>query len=308
MSNNNILIWDVDQQKVVLTLTGHTSTVAFVKMLSDGQTLVSTSYDFTIKLWNIYNNGTLKQTLTGHTGIVYSAEQLKNGYLISASADGTMKVWNLVNYNLMQTITSAHAGYNVFELKLLGNGNFASSGGENNIRIWSTAMFPYTFLAIMSGHTNTIWDLELLNDGFTLASASNDKTVKLWNTNTATLLSSFNPFNIKVYYVKQVSISPIVLACVGNTNQLVYYNTQTNTKIQTDILSISSVNSLVVFNSTLMFAGGGGTNQMQICFLNNYANLGSSYLLAAGSQVYWLEKLSMIFFNYVNRGLKIISF
>lgn len=43
----------------------------------------------------------------------------------------------------------------------------------------------------------------------------------------------------------------------------------------------------------MMFAGGSGANQIQICFLNNYANLGSSYSLAAGSPtVYWLEKLS----------------
>lgn len=308
MSNNNTIIWDVDQQKVILTLTGHTNRVEFVKMLSDAQTLVSTSDDWTIKLWNVYN-GTLKKTLTGHNGSVYCAEQLKNGYLVSASADGTIKVWNLTNYSVVQTISNAHNSGNVVTgLRLLANGNLASSGSDYNIRIWNTTALPYTQLSILSGHTNIIWDLELLSNGG-LASASLDQTVKIWNTTSGQLITSFNPLNSPLYYAQQVSSNPIILACVGITNKLVYYNTKTNTNIQTNTLSFNTTVALLVYNSTIMFAGGSGATQMQICYLNNYTILGSSYVLAAGNPtVLWLEKLSMRIAYYKKYILTIFKY
>lgn len=158
------------------------------------------------------------------------------------SCDWAIKVWNLANYKCLQTIPNP---YIVYALKLLNNGNFASSAGDNNIRIWSTALFLDTQLSILSGHTNAIISIELLSDG-TLASASYDNTVKIWDTNSGTLISSFNPFKNQVYFVKQVSLSPIILACVGYTNKLVYYNIQTNTTVQNATLNIYPAYSLVV--------------------------------------------------------------
>ncbi|MCU0516729.1 MAG: protein kinase [Oscillatoria sp. Prado101] len=53
------------------TFTGHTDWVDSVAISPDGKTLVSGSYDKTIKIWNL-GTGKLQKTLTGHTDGVFS--------------------------------------------------------------------------------------------------------------------------------------------------------------------------------------------------------------------------------------------
>ncbi len=73
----------------------------------DGKLLASASSDSTIKLWDA--NGKLLQTLTGHSGIIYSVSFSPNGELLaSGSDDNTIKLWN-TNGKLLQTLTG-HTG------------------------------------------------------------------------------------------------------------------------------------------------------------------------------------------------------
>lgn len=54
--------------------------------------IVSGSWDNTIKISAI-TTGQLLQTLTGHTGVVYSLVPLDNGQIVSGSIDGSIKIW-----------------------------------------------------------------------------------------------------------------------------------------------------------------------------------------------------------------------
>jgi WD40 repeat protein len=55
--------------------------------------IVSGSVDITIKIWNP-NDGTLKQTLNGHTNWVNALATLPNGDIVSGSSDKTIKIWS----------------------------------------------------------------------------------------------------------------------------------------------------------------------------------------------------------------------
>ena len=78
-------------------ITGHKHSVLSVAWSPNGTTLASGSGDQTIKLWEA--DGTLLQTLTGHTGsnhAVWSVAWSPNGTtLASGSQDHTITLWEV---------------------------------------------------------------------------------------------------------------------------------------------------------------------------------------------------------------------
>ena len=80
------------------TLQGHTSAVTSVSYSPDGQTLVSGSWDGTIRLWDVVS-GQEKATLQGHTNWVWSVSYSPDGQtLASGSEDGTILLWDMAPY------------------------------------------------------------------------------------------------------------------------------------------------------------------------------------------------------------------
>ena len=95
------MTFPVERLRLLHTLTGHSDSVLSVAVSPDGQTLVSGSYDKTIKIWNL-NTGEEVRTLTGHRTSVW--RQIDEGdvvispdgqTLVSGNDDKTIKVWGV---------------------------------------------------------------------------------------------------------------------------------------------------------------------------------------------------------------------
>jgi WD40 repeat protein len=80
----------------VAVLSGHTGSVSSVTFSSDGTSLVSGSYDNTVKLWDVQTGGVIK-TFHGHTRYVYSVSISFNYTTIaSGSEDRTVRLWDIL--------------------------------------------------------------------------------------------------------------------------------------------------------------------------------------------------------------------
>ena len=95
-----IWIYDAQTGEELNLITGHTGWVHSVAFNHDGTTIVSGSWDRTIRLWNA-KTGKHIRTLSEHTDSVHSVSFSPDGNTIaSASFDGTVLLWDFTSDNV----------------------------------------------------------------------------------------------------------------------------------------------------------------------------------------------------------------
>ena len=219
-ADSSIKIWDISTYQCLHTLEGDTSYVLSVVFSPDSKTLVSASYK-EVKLWNTSTWECLRR-LKGHEGCVNSLAFAPDGNtLASASEDRTLRIWNAAKGTCLYTMI----GHNdaVYSVVFSPDGKtLASSGKDNAVKIWDTT--HGTCLHTLQGHEDIVSSVAfaqdgpgsdllipgyckkygdklsipnvianlistyVLHQGRTLASASADKSLKIWDTNTGQCL------------------------------------------------------------------------------------------------------------------------
>ncbi|XZE55278.1 hypothetical protein SH139x_001280 [Planctomycetaceae bacterium SH139] len=131
----------------------------------------------------------LIRQLSGHQNAISSvAFNPKGTRLLSTSQDGRAIVWEVDNWHLQRTMLNPEVQDSGTRLRF-SDGRFspdgelvavASSGGKVYIHDTETG----NLVTVLSGHANQVKSLAFTPDGLTLASGSDDGTLRLWNTAT----------------------------------------------------------------------------------------------------------------------------
>ncbi|PUU77598.1 hypothetical protein B9Z19DRAFT_1128134 [Tuber borchii] len=173
-NDNDLFLNPNNNPYFIRTLSGHQHSVRAIS--AHGDTLVSGSYDYSVKVWKI-STGETVHTLRGHVQKVYSVVlDHKRNRCISGSMDNLVKVWSLETGSVIYTL-EGHT--QLVGLLDLSHDRLVSAAADSTLRIWDpeTGNCKHT----LSAHTGAITCFQ--HDGHKVISGS-DRTLKMWNVQT----------------------------------------------------------------------------------------------------------------------------
>jgi len=187
-----------DKPREIRRFEGHDKGVIGVSYAPDGRHALSTSYDMTVRLWDV-GSGKEIQRFVGHTAWPYRAVLAPNGRVVlSGGDDRVLRIWDA------QTGKELHTGeghtLGIISIAVSPDGGRAlTCSWDFTVRLWKVDTGEQ--LRVLEGHTAMVGSVAFSPDGKRALSGSADKTVRLWDLETGKELRSLEGHTEHVFSV-----------------------------------------------------------------------------------------------------------
>ncbi|CAN7979790.1 unnamed protein product, partial [Ixodes pacificus] len=166
-------------------LRGHSDiVVALDTFASDPTLLVTVSKDNTLKLWRVHEDDHVECLFTGkgHTQAIASVacSRLTSSFVVTGSQDTTLKLWEVPERPRLVTVVNPHAGA------------------------------PLTSKLTVAAHEKDVNSVSVSPNDQLIASASQDKTAKLWSAADLSLLGTFRGHRRGIWCVQFSPVDQVV--------------------------------------------------------------------------------------------------
>lgn len=175
-----LLVYEWQSESYVLKQQGHFDSMNSLAYSPDGSRVVTASEEGKIKVWDVVS-GFCLVTLEGHTSSVTQVQFAKRGQvLFSSSLDGTVRAWDLIRYRNFRVFTGAERiQFSCLAVDPSGEVVCAGSVDSFDIHVWSVQTGQ--LVDQLAGHEGPVSCLSFSQETGMLASASWDKTIRIWS-------------------------------------------------------------------------------------------------------------------------------
>ncbi|KAI9710601.1 MAG: cross-pathway control WD-repeat protein cpc2 [Chrysothrix sp. TS-e1954] len=186
--DKTLVIWNLTRDETNYgypkrSLHGHSHIVSDCVISSDGAYALSSSWDKTLRLWEL-STGQTTRRFVGHTNDVLSVSfSADNRQIVSGSRDRSIKLWNTLG-DCKYTITDKGHTEWVSCVRFSPNPQnpvIVSAGWDKFVKVWELASCRIQTDHI--GHTGYINTVTISPDGSLCASGGKDGTTMLWDLN-----------------------------------------------------------------------------------------------------------------------------
>lgn len=202
--NRNIVVLSVQEGGIVHELRGHSEAVSGLWFTPDDRSIVSASWDRTVRFWGIHPSTTtgIVSTLKGHEDHLLATAFSPDGAIVaSAGRDDIVRLWD-PDLGTSLGFLRGHSD-DVYGLAFSPDGNLlASASSDRSVRIWDTR----TGKQLQSlEHSGSVWGVVFSPDGRRLATGGGDTLIRIWDTVNFDLIGTFSGHTARV---NQLAISP----------------------------------------------------------------------------------------------------
>ncbi|XP_077290475.1 notchless protein homolog 1 isoform X2 [Arctopsyche grandis] len=226
--DNDVRIWDTILCQTVLTLAGHTKSVSVVKWGGSG-VIYTASQDRQIRVWRD-NDGVLCRILEGHAHWVNTLALSTDFVLRTGPFHPVMDSHKQQTADKNELQKMAQERYDSVRSK--GVERLVSGSDDFTLFLWlpETDKKP---LARMTGHQQLINDVKFSPDTRMIASASFDKSIKLWDSMSGKFITSLRGHVQAVYVIAWSSDSRLMVS--GSADSTLKVWSMKTKKLETDL-------------------------------------------------------------------------
>ena len=212
-ADRSVRIWNAATgESVVDPLRGHDGKVYSAIFSTDGKTVMSTGSDRTIRFWDVATATAISTIPEAHSSLIWDLALSDDGKrLISSSSDAAVRVWDIAgDLPLGQPRRSPHTK-DILSMAVSGDGKYVVSAGEDRkLSLWD-AKAQKLLWEKSQAHGGPIQSVAFNPDNDSFVSASNDGTLRFWQTITGDFLGDTPPHRSEkssIYEIYSVAFHP----------------------------------------------------------------------------------------------------
>lgn len=192
--NRSVELHSVPDGKVARTLASHSAAFFSVALSHDGRWLASGANDRSVRLWQIATGREMPK-LSGGSGWVQAvAFSPDSRQLASGSNSGEVKLWDVNSGH--ETYSKSHDGDRIHAIAFSSDGKWLAAAGTG--RVIHLLDIATKQVHALAGHEGEITSVAFVPGSSLIASGSTDKTIKLWDAGTMSLVKTFPPLSEQV--------------------------------------------------------------------------------------------------------------